>query len=72
MVNVPTTLKMITKEDGGVEITISRDVPMPDKTFKGVTVENWELSRDGKTLTIHKTDTAPWGTMESEMVFVKS
>ncbi|HUQ33214.1 MAG TPA: hypothetical protein VM095_13920 [Pyrinomonadaceae bacterium] len=72
LLSVPTTLKAVVKDEGKLEIIITREVPMPDKTFKGITVEDWELSVDGKTLTIHKTDTAPWGTMESEMVFVRA
>lgn len=72
LVSVPTTLKAVVKDDGKIEITITREVPMPDKTFKGVTVEDWELSADGKTLTIHKTDNAPWGKMESEMIFLRT
>lgn len=70
--SVPTTLKAETAENGELKITISREITMPDGTFKGITVENWKLSADGKTLTIHRTDDNPRGKLEFDMIFVKS
>ena len=52
--------------DNTIEIT------MPDKTFKEITVEDWELSNDGKTLIIHRTDDTSRGKMQFDMVFVKN
>lgn len=72
MVSVPTTLKAVVAGDGKMQITIVREITMPDKTFKGVTVEDWSLSADGKTLTIHRADDTPRGKMQADMVFVKS
>ncbi|HEY0427436.1 MAG TPA: hypothetical protein VGC76_06485 [Pyrinomonadaceae bacterium] len=71
MKSVPTTLKAETAGNGNLKITITREITMPDGAFKGVTIENWELSADGKTLTIHRTDEMPRGKMEADMVFVK-
>lgn len=72
LIQVPTTLKAAAGEDGKLQITITREIPLPDKIFKGVTVEDWELSSDGKTLTIPRTDDTPRGKMQADMVFVKT
>ena len=69
---VPTTLQAAVAEDGKLRITIRREIQMPDRTLKGVTTEDWELSADAKTLTIHRTDDTPRGKMQSEMIFVKN
>jgi hypothetical protein len=67
---VPTTLSAKVKDDGGLTITISRDVP---NLGKGVTVEDWQLSQDGNMLTIHRVDDrGPGGKIEADMVFVRS
>ena len=71
LVNVPTTLKAIEAGDEKLQITITRELNMNGNSFKGVTVENWQLSADGKTLTIHKIDEMPQGKVESEMIFIK-
>lgn len=72
LIKVPTVLKAV-DVNGKLQITITRRVPMPDgETFTGITIENWELSADGKTLTIHRTDDTPRGKMETEMIFVKN
>lgn len=72
LMSVPTLLKAVVKDEGRLSITITRDISMPDRTFKAVTTEDWQLSADGKSLTIHKVDDTPRGKMESDMVFVKS
>lgn len=71
LLSVPTVLKAIVKESGGLAITITRDITMPDRRFKAVTTEDWQLSADGKTLTIHKADDTARGKMESDMIFLK-
>ena len=68
---VPTSLKAEAAEDGGLHITITREMRMGESAFKGVTTEDWRLSADGKTLNIHRADDTPRGKFESEMVFVK-
>lgn len=68
---VPATLKAVVKDDGKLQITISREIPLGDTTFKGITVEDWQLSPDGKTLNIHREDDTPRGKMQADLVFVK-
>ncbi|MBX7174876.1 MAG: hypothetical protein K1X72_28120, partial [Pyrinomonadaceae bacterium] len=72
LISVPATLKAESSENGELKITISREIPMPNGTFKSVTIENWKLSADGKTLTIHRADENPGGKLDFEMVFIKS
>lgn len=67
-VMVPTTLKATVSSDGSVRILISREMG-PDLA---VTAEDWSLSNDGKTLTIHRTDDTPRGKIDAQMIFVKS
>lgn len=69
--DVPTTLKAVQAEGGGLHITITREVVMRDQPFKMVTTEDWQLSPDGKTLNIRRADDTPRGKMEAEMVFVR-
>ena len=71
LVSVPTTLKATVTDNGGLHITIGREIPMGDQTFKGVSVEDWQLSADKKTLTIHRADETPRGKMEADMIFLK-
>lgn len=68
---IPTTLKAVVAEDGGLHITITREMRMGEGAFRAATDEDWHLSPDGKTLNIHRTDDTPRGKTESEMVFVK-
>jgi hypothetical protein len=71
--SVPTTLKAVAAEDGTLRVTITRDIDMPDgSAVKAVTVEDWKLSADAKTLTIHRADDGPRGKTESDMIFVKA
>ena len=72
MVNLPTTLKAIVGAAGKLQLVIDRAIPSAEKTLKGTTTEDWELSADGHTLTIHRTDETPQGKMQMVMVFVKS
>ena len=73
LVDVPATLKAVSTEHGNLRITIDRQIPMPDGgTFRGITIEDWKLGEDGKTLTIIREDETPRGKMRAEMVFVKN
>jgi uncharacterized protein YpmS len=69
---VPSTLKAVVGQDGKVQLTIARELQTPNGVLKGTTIEDWELSADGKTLTIHRVDDTPRGKMEMDMVFVKN
>jgi hypothetical protein len=69
---VPTTLSAKVGADGKIHIIIAREIQLPDGPFKGTTIEDWELSADGKTLTIHRADDTPRGKTESDMIFVKN
>ncbi|HEV7890711.1 MAG TPA: hypothetical protein VGP08_08730 [Pyrinomonadaceae bacterium] len=69
---VPTALKATASEDGTLHITITREMQTPDgRALKAVTNEDWQLSPDAKTLTIHRADDTPRGKTESDMIFVK-
>jgi hypothetical protein len=68
---VPTVLSARSTGQNALHISIVREVPMGASPFKGVTTEEWELSKDGKTLNIHKVDDTPRGKLESQMVFRK-
>jgi hypothetical protein len=69
--DVPTTLRAVPAEGGGLHITITREAVRRDQPFRAVTTEDWRLSPDGKTLDIRRTDDAPRGRVEYEMVFVR-
>jgi hypothetical protein len=68
---VPTILSAKQISDGQLKISIVRDVKMGEKLFKGVTVEDWQLSPDGRTLSIHMVSDTPRGKIEADLVFVK-
>ena len=71
--SVPTTLKAAASEDGTLHVTITRDITTPDgDAFKAVTDEDWKLSPDAGTLTIHRADDTPRGKTESDMIFIKA
>jgi FtsP/CotA-like multicopper oxidase with cupredoxin domain len=73
MRSVPTVLKAVASEDGALRITITREMQTPDgRALKAVTTEDWRLSPDAKTLTIHRADDTPRGKTESDMVFIKA
>jgi hypothetical protein len=71
LLDVPTTLKAVAAEDGGLHITTTREAVRRDQPFRMVTTEDWRLSADGKTLNIRRADDTPRGKAESEMVFAK-
>ena len=68
---VPTKLKATRGAQGGLSISIARQFEMNGEPIKAVTIETWELSADGKTLTVHRADETPRGKMECDMVFVR-
>lgn len=72
MINVPTTLKAVVRDDGRLQITITREIPMQGQSFNGISIEDWALSPTGKLLTIHRADDTPRGKMEADMVFVRN
>lgn len=53
---VPTKLQARAADNGTLRVTITRDIPMGGEAVHSVTTEDWELSADGKTLTIHRHD----------------
>jgi hypothetical protein len=69
-VKTPVTLKASVAASGALAITIDRD--LPNQGGHVTTNEAWELSADGKTLTVTRNDVTPMGAHESELVFVKS
>lgn len=71
-IKVPTSAKVTVAADGKIRISIVRILPENNSSIFGTTIEDWQLSKDGKTLKIHRTNETPNGTLESEMIFVKS
>jgi hypothetical protein len=71
LIMAPTVLNAKNGADGKLQITITREIALPDKSFKGVTIEDWELCKDGKTLTIKRTDELPNGKVTADLIFVK-
>lgn len=71
MMPVPTKLKAVVNDDGGVTINIAREFAMGGQSIKALTVETWKLSADGKTLNVHRVDDSPRGQSTADMVFVK-
>ncbi|MDQ6717330.1 MAG: hypothetical protein M3Z17_03155 [Gemmatimonadota bacterium] len=70
-VNVPTKLKAEVTAGGGLHITITRTIPMGGQPFEAVTAEDWSLSPDGKTLTVHRLDDTPRGKVDAMMIFAR-
>jgi hypothetical protein len=69
---VPTRLKATRGDDGRIQITITREIQMRDRTVTGVTEEVWEMRADGA-LVVHRVDQMPNGTVgRADMVFVRS
>jgi hypothetical protein len=69
--SVPTTLLATVDEAGAVHIAITRRVETPDGARELHGSEVWELSPDGRTLTVHRRDEMPQGTIDSDMVFAR-
>jgi hypothetical protein len=68
---LPMTLKGSVREDGRVEVTEEREMRGPDGAVTATTYELWDISADGRTLTVHRKDTMPRGTFEYDMVFTR-
>jgi hypothetical protein len=71
--SVPATLQATVAADGGLAITIVRELPSLDggEPMKGTTNEKWHLQPDGKTLVIDRVDEMPRGKFASTMVFTR-
>lgn len=69
---VPATLQAKPEGDGGLLITIERELPFGEQPIKATTTEHWHLDSEGKVLTIERADDSPRGRRESTMVFTKS
>lgn len=67
------TFKAEWKDDGkALELTNTRKFTTPDGDQRTATTkERWELSADGKTLTVNRASESPRGTMKSTLVFNK-
>lgn len=50
---VPTTMAAAMGPDGRLHIAIAREVKQGERTVKGESTEDWALSPDGQTLTVH-------------------
>lgn len=55
-----------------LELSQTRRISVPDGELTFTTVERWELSADGATLTVHRTSESPRGTHTSSLVFKRS
>lgn len=65
--------KFKAKSDGGkLKLTKHRSLNTPRGTRNIKTIETWELSADGKTLTVSSERETRRGNVNSKMVFVKS
>lgn len=72
MLDVPTRLRAAHGGDGRLHITITRQLPMRGETLTATGTEAWELSADGRTLTVHRVEQMPRGPeMRFDLVFVR-
>ena len=60
------------EKDGKLMLTINRVFETPRGERKTSTVETWELSEDGNTLTVSSETETPRGTRSSKMVYAKA
>lgn len=65
-------LQSKTHEGGKLELWITRSFEGRNGSMTIKTIETWELSEDGKTLTVNSETETPRGKRESKMVFTKS
>lgn len=68
---VPTTLTASQSTDGKMTVTVVHEIVMGEKTIKGGMLEEWQLSKDGKSILIHLIRDTPQGKIEYDMVFVR-
>lgn len=72
VMDVPTKLQARHGDDGQLHITITREVSMRGETVLARGTEAWELSADGRTLTVHRVEHMPGrGEMRFDMVFAR-
>ena len=70
---VPTRLRARSDDDGRLHITITRELPRRGETVTVTGTEEWELSPDGRTLTVHRVERMRQGAeMRFDMVFARS
>lgn len=70
--DVPARLRATQGDDGQLHISITRALPLRGETVTVTGTEAWELSPDGRTLTIHRVEQMRRGTeMRFDMVFVR-
>lgn len=65
-------LKASMEKDGKLKLSRSQTLDTPNGQFNIGSKETWELSTDGKTLTVKRDTESPRGTMSTEMVFTKN
>jgi archaellum component FlaF (FlaF/FlaG flagellin family) len=70
-VTLPATLTAKPADDGGLSITIAREIPAGGETIKGMTYETWHVDATGKVLTIDRVDDSPRRHHEAKMIFTK-
>ena len=66
---VPTRLTGKVEENGALDLAISRDLKMREAVRTMKSAEKWELSADGKTMTVHVDEERPSGPAKYTMVF---
>jgi hypothetical protein len=70
---VPTRLRARAGDDGRLHITITRELPRRGQTVTVTGTEEWELSADGRTLTVHRVEQTRQGAeTRFDMVFARS
>ena len=62
-------LKGTLRDDGKIELVQERQLKTPQAARTLTTVELWELSGDGQTLTIHRRDEMQGGALQFDLVF---
>jgi hypothetical protein len=73
MTDVPTRLRAAHGDDGRLHITIARELSMGGETVTATGTEEWELSADGRTLTVHHVEQMPrGGELRFDMVFARA
>lgn len=69
---IPSTRKVVVADDGKLKLIKARGFQTPNGSFVVAQIEDWTLSADGKTLTVHHVNQTDNITKEEyELVFVK-
>jgi hypothetical protein len=66
---VPLSLHATVRDDGRLDVVEERQLKTPDGERTLISTELWQLSSDGKTLTVHRNDEMPNGKVDYDMVF---